>query len=61
MAEFEFGDGDLLLVIDVQIDFCPGGSLAVPGGDAVGADLARIVETHLESRFQARPHDKRAR
>ena len=24
-----------LLVIDVQIDFCPGGALAVPGGDAI--------------------------
>lgn len=26
---------DVLLVIDVQNDFCPGGNLAVPGGDAV--------------------------
>jgi nicotinamidase/pyrazinamidase len=26
---------DLLLVIDVQNDFCPGGALAVAGGDAV--------------------------
>lgn len=26
---------DLLLVIDVQPDFCPGGALAVPDGDAV--------------------------
>ena len=26
---------DLLLVIDVQNDFCPGGALAVPDGDAV--------------------------
>ncbi len=26
---------DLLLVIDVQNDFCPGGALAVPGGDEV--------------------------
>lgn len=29
------GDGDVLLVVDVQNDFCPGGALAVPGGDAV--------------------------
>ncbi len=29
------GDKDILLVVDVQNDFCPGGSLAVPGGDAV--------------------------
>jgi|SRR5271156_3060812 len=28
-------DGDLLLVIDVQNDFCPGGALAVAGGDQV--------------------------
>jgi nicotinamidase/pyrazinamidase len=27
--------GDALLVVDVQNDFCPGGSLAVPEGDAV--------------------------
>lgn len=27
--------GDALLVIDVQNDFCPGGALAVPEGDAV--------------------------
>ena len=29
------GSGDVLLVIDVQNDFCPGGALAVPDGDAV--------------------------
>jgi nicotinamidase/pyrazinamidase len=28
-------DQDLLLVIDPQIDFCPGGNLAIPDGDAV--------------------------
>ena len=28
-------DTDVLIVIDVQNDFCPGGRLAVPGGDAV--------------------------
>lgn len=27
--------GDVLVVIDVQNDFCPGGSLAVPDGDAI--------------------------
>jgi nicotinamidase/pyrazinamidase len=27
--------GDALIVVDVQNDFCPGGSLAVPEGDAV--------------------------
>ncbi|WP_342110663.1 bifunctional nicotinamidase/pyrazinamidase [Methylobacterium sp. SI9] len=29
------GAADLLLVIDVQVDFLPGGALPVPGGDAV--------------------------
>jgi len=27
--------GDALLIVDVQKDFCPGGALAVPEGDAV--------------------------
>lgn len=31
----QIGDRDVLLVIDVQNDFCPGGALAVPGGDEV--------------------------
>ena len=29
------GDSDILLVVDVQNDFCPGGNLAVPRGDEV--------------------------
>lgn len=28
-------EGDALLIVDVQNDFCPGGSLAVPQGDRV--------------------------
>jgi nicotinamidase/pyrazinamidase len=31
----EIGERDVLLVIDVQNDFCPGGALAVPGGDEI--------------------------
>ena len=31
-----------LIVIDVQNDFCPGGALAVPSGDAVVAPINRI-------------------
>jgi nicotinamidase/pyrazinamidase len=31
----QFERGDLLLVIDVQKDFCPGGALAIEEGDAV--------------------------
>ena len=35
------GKGDVLLVIDVQNDFCPGGGLAVPDGDSVVPDINR--------------------
>ena len=34
---------DLLLVIDVQNDFCPGGALAVPDGDAVVPAIAALM------------------
>jgi nicotinamidase/pyrazinamidase len=34
---------DALIVVDVQNDFCPGGSLAVPGGDEVVAVLNRYI------------------
>jgi len=37
------GDGDVLLVIDVQNDFCPGGSLAVPDGDAIVPGINRLA------------------
>jgi len=36
--------GSALIIEDVQIDFCPGGSLAVPGGDEVVPVLNRYVE-----------------
>jgi hypothetical protein len=29
----KIGPSDVLIVVDVQNDFCPGGRLAVPGGD----------------------------
>jgi len=37
-------DGDALLVVDVQNDFCPGGALAVPDGDAVVTPINRLAE-----------------
>jgi len=33
-----------VIVVDVQKDFCPGGSLAVPNGDRVVAILSRVIE-----------------
>jgi len=44
---YEIGDTDVLLVVDVQNDFCPGGTLAVPRGDEV-VDLVN----RLGVRFQ---------
>ncbi|MEZ5812312.1 MAG: bifunctional nicotinamidase/pyrazinamidase [Rhizobiaceae bacterium] len=32
-----------LIVIDVQNDFCPGGALAVPGGDEVVPEINRLI------------------
>ena len=37
-------DNDLLLIIDVQNDFCPGGALAVTDGDAVVPVINRLAE-----------------
>jgi len=45
-------DRDVLLIVDVQNDFCPGGALAVPGGDEIvpivnrlARDFAHVVLT----------------
>ena len=50
--KFTAGERDLLLVVDIQNDFCPGGSLAVPRGDEVvplintlGTKFAHVVLT----------------
>lgn len=37
------GDGDVLIVVDVQNDFCPGGALAVPRGDEVVPVVNRLA------------------
>jgi nicotinamidase/pyrazinamidase len=36
-----------LIIVDVQNDFCPGGALAVPGGDEVVAPLNRLAKEFL--------------
>ena len=38
----ELVDRDVLLVIDVQNDFCDGGALAVPGGQEVVPVIHRV-------------------
>jgi nicotinamidase/pyrazinamidase len=35
---------DALIIVDVQNDFCPGGALAVPGGDEVVPFINRLLE-----------------
>jgi nicotinamidase/pyrazinamidase len=37
------GESDVLLVVDVQNDFCPDGALAVPEGDAVVPMINRLM------------------
>jgi len=43
------GDRDVLLIVDLQNDFCPGGSLAVPLGDEIVAAVNRLAAdfTHV--------------
>ena len=43
MTKIEVGEGDVLLVVDVQNDFCPGGALAVPHGDEVVPLVNRLA------------------
>jgi nicotinamidase/pyrazinamidase len=43
MSNVTIGDNDVLLVIDVQNDFCPGGALAVPRGDEVVPVINRLA------------------
>jgi nicotinamidase/pyrazinamidase len=40
----KIGDSDALLVIDVQNDFCPGGSLAISNGNEVVPIINRLVK-----------------
>ena len=36
---------EALLIIDFQNDFCPGGALAVPGGDAIAPRVNELVDS----------------
>jgi nicotinamidase/pyrazinamidase len=38
-------DRDVLLIVDVQNDFCPGGALAVPDGDAIVPAVNRLASS----------------
>ncbi|MHB2018728.1 MAG: bifunctional nicotinamidase/pyrazinamidase [Candidatus Xenobia bacterium] len=41
--------GSALLIIDVQNDFCPGGSLAVPEGDRVVPELNAAIDLYHQA------------
>ncbi len=43
MGNVTIGDNDVLVVVDVQNDFCPGGALAVPRGDEVVPVINRLA------------------
>ena len=42
--DIEARAGDALIVIDPQLDFCPGGALAVAGGDEIMGGIAELAE-----------------
>lgn len=43
MAFIEPGEGDVLIAVDPQNDFCPGGALAVPCGDEIVPAINRLA------------------
>ena len=42
-------DGDALLIVDVQNDFCPGGALAVADGDTVAPVINEWIAAAIEA------------
>jgi nicotinamidase/pyrazinamidase len=50
-SDLEVGQGDALVLVDVQNDFCPGGALAVPQGDAVLAPLNHLIRVFSERKL----------
>jgi len=46
-----------LIVVDVQNDFCEGGSLPVPGGAEVAARIGRLLQHWTRRDVQAPPYD----
>ena len=58
--KFTIGDRDILLIVDIQNDFCPGGSLSVPRGDEVvpliNSLAARFAHVLLTQDWHPRGH-----
>lgn len=47
-SSLSLGSGDALVIVDVQNDFLPGGSLAVPEGNAVAEALNRYIDVFVK-------------
>ena len=45
MTDHSFQPTDALVLIDIQNDFCPGGALAVPGGDDIIPGVNRLIDS----------------
>ena len=43
MNKLEIDTGDALVIVDPQIDFCPGGALAVAGGDEIMPGISALA------------------
>src|SRR5437879_10683236 len=58
-SAMKISDRDVLMVIDVQNDFCTGGALAVPGGEKVVPAVNRIAQkfTNVVLTQDWHPHD----
>jgi len=58
--KFTIGDRDILLIVDIQNDFCPGGNLSVPRGDEVvpliNSLAARFAHVVLTQDWHPRGH-----
>ena len=46
MSAIVLGEGDALLIVDLQVDFLPGGSLGVAHGDEVIAPINRLIDLY---------------
>lgn len=51
MSAIHLGQGDALLVIDLQVDFLPGGSLGVPEGHEVIAPINRLLAMYGQEKL----------
>lgn len=46
MSNIVLDGGDALVIVDLQVDFLPGGSLGVPQGDEVIAPINRLIDLY---------------